>query len=384
MDCNKCSEILSLYILNEIPQIEADEVSRHLKECESCSKKANELSVLLSQVSTLEVVEPPDDFLEKVTKRAEKELWTSKGKLINYKTFLKIASIAAIFAVSFITFRQLDSFRAKTSNMPAKSAESSTAQYGKAIGSADSSAANNSSAAKADTTNKALQDSGLASQQKDNTAPKIAYDTASGTGNVSRASGSAFSAKDIFPSATPAPEKSNAVDLPKTDGKITNAPNDTSTSEQTAPTVSANTDTSNKPDEKKSAKTVTGNGSVTIATVTSDSLAETQVQVKAKDKAAASQWIRDQAPKFNGVEVAAAAPAKRTDLTTQESIYATPKAITSESVVTNGDKIIIEISKDNAEKFKSSILEHFGKDNVIVKESTVTEDTIRFSIEITE
>lgn len=384
MDCNKCSEILSLYVFNELTQTEADEVAKHLSECDSCSKQAKELSALLSKMSSFEAVEPPGNFLEKVTKKAEKELWNDKVRVFKYTTYLKIASIAAIFVVSFMAFRQLDDFRAKSTSMSMNSSEA-TAAYGKANESADNGAKNNSSASKSDTTTKALQDSKLeqAPQSSTGAGPKAEYDIEQGAGKSYDASINNFTAKDIVPSTTPAPEKNNMVTLPETENKTTFASTDTPVTEPKTTESLTKAEDAKNPDEHKVAKTLAGDNTVSIASILSDDLTETQVQIKAKDKAAASKWVRDQAQKVNGTEVTNIS-ITASSLTTQESAYASPKAITSESAVTDGDKIIIDVSKENADKFKNSIVEYFGKDNVLIEENTISSDTVRFVIVINE
>jgi len=68
MDCGKCMENLHSYISGSLNELESKVISKHLKTCDKCRKRANEIMELkrLAKISSEGVVIPPPELKESI------------------------------------------------------------------------------------------------------------------------------------------------------------------------------------------------------------------------------------------------------------------------------------------------------------------------------
>ncbi len=71
MECQDIREHLSGYIDNALDQDERDIVEKHLADCNACRKELDLLKALVKEISSVELVKPPDDFLFQIHKRMD-------------------------------------------------------------------------------------------------------------------------------------------------------------------------------------------------------------------------------------------------------------------------------------------------------------------------
>ena len=71
MDCAEIQELLSEYIDGTLDAKSVQVVERHVSVCEDCKETLASLSAIIEELKTLEPVEPPADFLEKIHQRME-------------------------------------------------------------------------------------------------------------------------------------------------------------------------------------------------------------------------------------------------------------------------------------------------------------------------
>ena len=71
MDCAAIQELLSEYIDGTLDAKTVQVVERHVSVCEDCKETLASLSAIVEELKTLEPVEPPADFLEKIHQRME-------------------------------------------------------------------------------------------------------------------------------------------------------------------------------------------------------------------------------------------------------------------------------------------------------------------------
>jgi len=347
MNCKKCSEKLSLYVLNELPQKEADEISEHLKNCEKCSAQVIELTALLHDIPSIEEIEPPSDFLEKLSSKAEKELWTNTGKVINYRRYIRYirySSIAAMFLIcifSVVYFNASGKLRSTGSyDRTAASNSSQSASADNAKGAVKSNEFASSTALKADTAKTVPESTKRSDAISNNTDTFVAHDV--------------LDASPKSPEVTIAP-KSQDSSLGDTQ-TIVNIYNQNAVG-------SIDKDVLPTPTSSKHVQ-----------------LLSQQVEVKTKNRDDAISWISEQASKLNGEVI----PTFSASLfTTQESTYFAAKSAATSAKRSMSDTIIVEVKSENAEQFRKSIEEYFGLENLqfgIVE--NVTADTMRYVIKV--
>lgn len=99
MKCNEISDILSLYIDNELSKDEKDKIENHLLSCKDCQKELEEYKKVISAVQNLPEVEPPEGYCSRLH---EKLLYARQSnekppKIVSHSRFrwMKYASIAA-------------------------------------------------------------------------------------------------------------------------------------------------------------------------------------------------------------------------------------------------------------------------------------------------
>ena len=71
MDCAAIQKLLSEYIDGTLDAKSVQVVERHVSVCEDCKETLASLSAIVEELNTLEPVEPPADFLEKIHQRME-------------------------------------------------------------------------------------------------------------------------------------------------------------------------------------------------------------------------------------------------------------------------------------------------------------------------
>ena len=102
MNCTRFYECISLYIDNELNDIEMESFEKHLKECENCRVEYEEMLLITNLLKDVEEVELPEDYEKNLRQKLE-VVEQVKKKKINYK---KITSFAAgiIVLITSITF----------------------------------------------------------------------------------------------------------------------------------------------------------------------------------------------------------------------------------------------------------------------------------------
>lgn len=354
MNCKKCSERLSLFVLNELPKKEADEISEHLKNCENCSLQERELTALLQKMSVVEEIESPADFLEKLSSRAKKELWINTSKKTNFPRYFKYSSIAALFVIcvfSVIYFNAFGGLRSKSSNSSATASQALAGASGNSI-------------------NKTAKSNDMASSaaaNKDNTKAKAAPEAPknsdsianSKTDNAERQNTNAFAAYN----ALNAPKSSETTAAPKLgDNSIVD--------EHTTANINS----------KDGASSTDKDVLSTPAPLKHVELLSQQIEVKGKNRDEAFSWITEKASELKGEVI----PTFGASLfTTQESTYFAAKSATAGARKATDDTITIEVKSENSEQFTKSIEEYFGVENVKLEiVENVTADKIRYVIKI--
>ena len=103
--CEEILELLSLYIDNELDDVTAKAVEKHIESCSSCRSELEQLREIVKMCSELDEVELPDNFNEVLHERLKLE---QKKMEDNKKTiFMRnrimgaVASVAAIFILIF-------------------------------------------------------------------------------------------------------------------------------------------------------------------------------------------------------------------------------------------------------------------------------------------
>jgi hypothetical protein len=71
MDCAAIQKLLSEYIDGTLDAKSVQVVERHVSVCEDCKETLASLTAIVEELNTLEPVEPPADFLEKIHQRME-------------------------------------------------------------------------------------------------------------------------------------------------------------------------------------------------------------------------------------------------------------------------------------------------------------------------
>lgn len=78
MNCGEVKEFLSEYVDDVLDPETKAVVDEHLSACEDCQQELVSLKALVSDLGSLESVEPPKDFLDQLHERIEKRSWFSE------------------------------------------------------------------------------------------------------------------------------------------------------------------------------------------------------------------------------------------------------------------------------------------------------------------
>lgn len=78
MNCGEVKELLSEYVDDVLDPVTKAVVEEHLSACEDCQQELVSLKALVSDLGSLESVEPPKDFLDQLHERIEKRSWFSE------------------------------------------------------------------------------------------------------------------------------------------------------------------------------------------------------------------------------------------------------------------------------------------------------------------
>ncbi len=78
MNCGEVKELLSEYVDDVLDPKTKAIVDEHLSACEDCQQELVSLKALVSDLGSLESVEPPKDFLDRLHERIEKRSWFSE------------------------------------------------------------------------------------------------------------------------------------------------------------------------------------------------------------------------------------------------------------------------------------------------------------------
>lgn len=109
MKCN--FELLSLYIDDDLPEALKEEVSSHLKECEECKKKIQEMKFLVKEMNNFEEVEPLLGYEKRLLSRLQ-EIKSKEKINIFFLPFLKPALLAAsILLVVLLSYSYLFNYK---------------------------------------------------------------------------------------------------------------------------------------------------------------------------------------------------------------------------------------------------------------------------------
>ncbi len=71
MECHDIREHLSGYIDNALDQGEKDIVEKHIADCNACRKELDSLKAMVKEISSVDPVKPPDDFLSQIHTRMD-------------------------------------------------------------------------------------------------------------------------------------------------------------------------------------------------------------------------------------------------------------------------------------------------------------------------
>lgn len=85
MSCEKIMEMLSLYIDNELNEQESNEIEKHLKTCEECSREYEDLLAIKKLLSETPQVELPLGFKEELHQKLVECSTEDNNKIIDFK-----------------------------------------------------------------------------------------------------------------------------------------------------------------------------------------------------------------------------------------------------------------------------------------------------------
>ncbi|EOC99853.1 DUF4349 domain-containing protein [Caldisalinibacter kiritimatiensis] len=103
MDCKVFEDNMSLYIDNELNDIDKKEFELHLMTCEKCRKSYEAMVAILKEVRNEEQVELPDGYTEKLNEKLKK-INEKEKKKVNWKPLTAIAAslLVLLVSISFI------------------------------------------------------------------------------------------------------------------------------------------------------------------------------------------------------------------------------------------------------------------------------------------
>lgn len=107
MNCKECLDLISLYVDGLLVGKEADEVKKHIENCEECREEYETLMIIKESLNDIEMVELPENFNEELHERLVVESQTKKTpsfdfSKINFKKINKKVSFGVVAAVVMI------------------------------------------------------------------------------------------------------------------------------------------------------------------------------------------------------------------------------------------------------------------------------------------
>jgi len=112
MDCKRFRELISLWVDGLLDEQEKEYFERHAKNCEQCGIELAEFENMISLMNSMEEVQLPEGFHERLHARLEQEIESVGKSLISGSKPIKlvklIGAVAAIFVLVF-SIRILDS-----------------------------------------------------------------------------------------------------------------------------------------------------------------------------------------------------------------------------------------------------------------------------------
>lgn len=100
MKCNEFNEKLSLYIDNQLSNIEKKEFEIHLHECEECRKEYKETIDIIKLTGEIEEVELPNNYRTTLREKLEEEKKTNKVRRINFRVLTSVAATLLLIVIS--------------------------------------------------------------------------------------------------------------------------------------------------------------------------------------------------------------------------------------------------------------------------------------------
>lgn len=103
MNCSQFTQMVSLYLDNELNETEIKEFEIHLNNCEKCKSEYEEMLFLTNILRDCEEVELPDDYGDRFRQKLELEK-SKKTKNFNFKAISTIAASLVIVVTSIGLF----------------------------------------------------------------------------------------------------------------------------------------------------------------------------------------------------------------------------------------------------------------------------------------
>ncbi|MTI48568.1 DUF4349 domain-containing protein [Sporosalibacterium faouarense] len=101
MDCRDFDEKISLYIDNQLDNIEKKEFELHLLECDECRKEYDEMIKILKFTGETEEEELPENYKLSLRSKLEKEKKKEKSKVLNWRVLSTVAAALFVVVVSY-------------------------------------------------------------------------------------------------------------------------------------------------------------------------------------------------------------------------------------------------------------------------------------------
>ncbi len=101
MKCQEFYEKISLYIDNELEDIDKKEFEFHLHECQSCKRKYEQMISILKVTNNFEEKELPADYRSSLRSKLEAEVNITKTRKVNWRLLSSIAAGLLLVVVSY-------------------------------------------------------------------------------------------------------------------------------------------------------------------------------------------------------------------------------------------------------------------------------------------
>ena len=137
MACQDYQQLLSAYIDEALSETEAGQLENHLDSCESCRQELGDLKDAILMLQSLDEVEPPAEFHQKLCRRleTEKQSQVRRPSLVNRlvrSPWLPLSAAAALVLIVVVSFGVTMLFRPMGSTQLADHAPAEYSQSGSA------------------------------------------------------------------------------------------------------------------------------------------------------------------------------------------------------------------------------------------------------------